>query len=90
MAKLERIYRCTESGLKAWQSQDPALPAEDRRILGLIQRETHWDVMRSFLRRHWDRARLADLEARGWVVSEAVAPGHDLDFTGTLALSNSA
>jgi len=87
MAKPERIYRCTEAGLKAWQSQDCALAAEDRRILGLVREKAHSDVIRSFLRRHWDQVRLADLEARGLIASQPAASNHDLDFTGALVLS---
>lgn len=86
MAVQERIYRRTEAGRKAWQSQDPALPAEYRQILGLIQGQTHSEVVRARLRRHWDRIRLADLEAMGLIVSEPAAPKHDLDFG--LALSS--
>jgi hypothetical protein len=68
MTKPDRIYKCTPSGLQAWQ--DPDLPAEDRRILGLVQKETRAEVIRSFLRRHWDQVRLADLEASGLIVSQ--------------------
>ncbi|HEV3008372.1 MAG TPA: hypothetical protein VGX52_05005 [Burkholderiales bacterium] len=85
MAKLERIYRRTDSGLKAWLTQDPAVSEEHRRILGLIHGDTHWDVIRSLLRRHADYLRLADLEAEGLIVSVAATPERDLDFTGSFA-----
>lgn len=70
MAKLERVYRRTDSGLKAWLTQDPAVSEEHRRILGLIEGDTHWDVIRGLLRRHVDYLRLADLEAEGLIVSD--------------------
>jgi hypothetical protein len=90
VVKLERIYRRTEAGWKAWNTRDPAVSDEHRRILGLIQGETHWDVMRTLLRRHVDFQRLAELETQGLVVSEAAAPAHDLDFTGSFAFRAAA
>ena len=90
MAKVERIYRRTESGSKAWLEQDPAVSEEHRRILGLIQEETHWDVIRTLFRRHADYQRLAELEAEGLIVSEAAVAEHDLDFTGSFAFAKAA
>jgi hypothetical protein len=90
MAKLERIYRRTASGLKALQSEDPALPEEHRRILDLIGEEMHSDTIRSLLRRHADHARLAELEAKGLVACENAAAEHNLDFTGSFAFSSAA
>lgn len=90
MAKVERIYRRTESGSKAWLAQDPAVSEEHRRILGLIQGDMHSDVIRTLLRRHVDYQRLADLEVEGLIVSEAAAAVHDLDFTGSFAFAKAA
>jgi hypothetical protein len=87
MAGLHRIYRRTESGMKAWLTHDPAVSEEHRRILGLIDGDTHSDVMRSLLRRHADYQRLSDLEAQGLVVSEVAAAAADLDFTGSFAFA---
>jgi hypothetical protein len=58
-------YRCSERGLAASQSEDAELPAEERQILALLQREGG-SLQR--LRRHADRMRLADLAARGFIV----------------------
>jgi hypothetical protein len=85
MAGLHRIYRRTESGLKAWLTHDPAVSEEHRRILGLIDGDTHSDVVRSLLRRHADHQRLADLETQGLIVSEAAGAAADLDFTGNFS-----
>ena len=82
MAKRECIYRRTESGLKAWEEKDPSLSAEHRRILGLIQGDTHWDEVQKLLRSHADHKRFADLVERGLIASAVAAPGSDLDFTG--------
>lgn len=90
MGKLERVYRRTETGLKAWQNQDPELSVEHRQILGLIEGDTHWDEIRKLLRRHADYQRLADLETQGLVVSEAAAPECDLDFTGNFSFQKAA
>jgi len=85
MGKIERVYRRTDSGLKAWQSEDPNLSPEHRQILGLLRDDTHWDELRKLLRRHADYQRLAELEAEGLIVSVAAAKEHDLDFTGSFS-----
>ncbi len=93
MARLECIYRRTDAGSRAWESNDASLPAEYRRILGLLQFETHSNAVRAALRRHTDEdifAWLADLEKLGLVVSEQVTSKHDLDFTGTFSLAEIA
>lgn len=90
MGKLNRVYRRTESGLKAWRDHDASLSEEHRRILGLIDGETHWDVIRALLRRHADYQRLADLEAQGLIASHADTMEHDLDFTGSFVFAKRA
>jgi hypothetical protein len=62
---MEPGYRCSEKGLAAWRGEDPELPPEERRILGLLQCE---GASLERLRRHADRIRLADLAARGLVI----------------------
>lgn len=83
MSTTERVYRRTESGERAWHSQDPSLSAEHRQVLGLFETDTHWDEVRKLLRRHADYQRLAELVEAGLVASEAAAPASDLDFTGS-------
>ncbi len=82
MVKRECIYRRTESGLKAWREKDPALSPEHRRILGLLESDTHWDEVQKFLRSHADHKRFADLVERRLIECAVAAPGSDLDFTG--------
>jgi hypothetical protein len=65
--KLERIYRRTASGRRAWVKRDPAVSEEDRRVLALIDGDTHWETIEPALRRHADRVRLAYLEAQGFI-----------------------
>ena len=85
MDKLERIYRRTEAGQRAWESEDPAISREHRRILGLLEDEMRWDEMRKVLRRHADILRLEELEIDGLVCHEVAPAGADLEVTGSFA-----
>jgi len=87
MGKLERIYRRTETGRKAFQDGDAQLSPEHQRILGLLECDTHSDELRKVLRRRADYERLTELEAEGYVTSIAAQPESDLDFT-SLAFGN--
>ena len=85
MSTADRIYQRTEAGQKAWEAHDPSVPVEQRRILGLINGETHSDLLQSRLR-HYSAAQitgwLAQLEKQGLLHSVPGAVEHDLDFTG--------
>jgi CheY-like chemotaxis protein len=84
-----RILRLTESGRKAWDTQDAKVPRDYRRILGLIETEAHSDVIRGYLRRYPDKLIyewLTELQDLGLVESSADAAAHDLDFTASLKL----
>jgi len=87
MGSLERIYRRTDSGRKAFTDGDARLSEEHRRILGLLEADTHWDEIRKVLRRHADYQRLSELEAEGYVVTFAARVESDLDFTGSFAFA---
>lgn len=90
MPSMERIYRRTAAGLNALQSQDAGLPAEYRRILSLIETETHSELVRSSLRRYSEEQVfdwLDQLQALGFIEAEPVTSKHDLDFTGSLNLA---
>jgi CheY-like chemotaxis protein len=52
MAEKERIYRLTEHGRAAWESQDLAVPADYRRMLWLMDFHGHAGVIRDLLRRY--------------------------------------
>jgi hypothetical protein len=90
MSTADRIYQRTEAGQKAWESRDPGLPAEQRRILGLINGETHSDLLQNRLR-HCSAAQvsgwLAQLERQGLLLSVPGAVEHNLDFTGNFTAS---
>ncbi len=65
------------------------MPADYRRILGLIETEAHSDVIRGLLRRYPDTLIfewLAELEELDLLSSVPTEAKHDLDFTGTLRL----
>lgn len=90
MATPERIYRRTEAGRKAWETQSASVPLECRRVLGLITSETHADEVRARLRRYSDDEvsdLLEVLENRGLIESEPMAAERDLDFTGNFTFS---
>lgn len=89
MPKTGRIYRMSTSGRRAWEKEDPSVPAAFRRILGMLESETHTDVVRGYLRRYPDQLILewlAELEELGLVESRADKAAHDLDFTGNFKL----
>jgi CheY-like chemotaxis protein len=89
MASPGRIYRLSASGRRAWEKEDATVPAGFRRILGMLDAETHTDVVRGYLRRYPDqliREWLAELEELGLVESRPDQAMHDLDFTGNFKL----
>lgn len=83
----DRIYRRTAAGDEAFSATDAAIPSDYRRILRVIEGDTHCDVIRGLLRQFPD-ALLADwlteLEELGFVESTAADRTHDLDFTDPL------
>ena len=50
--KKERVYRLTEHGRTAWESQDVAVPADYRRMLWLMDFQGHAGVIRDLLRQY--------------------------------------
>jgi hypothetical protein len=86
---MARLYRRTDSGRKAWDTQDPRVPLEYRRILGLVGHDTDPRDLRARL--GWSEAALneilQELEEQGMVRSVDIGPDStDLDFTGKLFL----
>lgn len=90
MAFRQRIYRVTEAGSKALASPPAGLPFPCRRILGLLQGDTHFSVIRAGMGiceekqvAEW----LEQLEKLGLVKADAMGTERDLDFTGILSLA---
>jgi hypothetical protein len=82
---MARLYRRTDAGRKAWDTQDAQVPLEYRRILGLIAHDTDPRDLR--VRLGWSEAALNDLlnelEEQGLVHWSETDPDRtDLDFTG--------
>lgn len=86
MPKIEQIYRRTKEGSRAYTSQESGLPDYHRSILGLIEGDTHSDLIRKTLRRRYSEYKIFDwldeLQTLGFLESAPVADTHDLDFTG--------
>ena len=85
-----RLYRRTQAGTTAWQRQDVRVPLEYRRVLGVIDGDVHPDTLRGRLPfteiglNHL----LEELVEQGFLESVAASENHDLDFTGSLDLSD--
>jgi hypothetical protein len=90
MAQGNRIYRRTWTGERAWQTRDPQISAERRRVLGLVGRGAHVAVVRASLQ-DWSQEDvencLAHLERIGAVEWVPVVDEDDLDFTGNFQLA---
>ena len=79
----------SDYGRQAWKSEDPSVPTAYRRILGMLDTDTHSDVIRGYLRRYPDALIfewLAELEEIGLLESHPGEQAHDLDFTGSFPL----
>ena len=84
MALPDRIYRRTPLGEQKSAQPDKSLPLEHQRILGLVNQDTHTDVVRGCLRQFPD-ALLADwlgeMEELGYLSSTSAESTQSLDFT---------
>lgn len=77
------LYRRTASGDAALRSVDTAVPVDYRRILCLIDEDTHANVVRGRLRQYSDALIsdwLAELEELGFIEASAMSNAYDLDF----------
>jgi hypothetical protein len=86
-----RLYRRTAAGKTAWERQDPRVPVEFRRILGLIETDTHADSLRSRLANFSEAQTLhllAKLVEQGLLETVAASSEHDLDFTGNFNVAD--
>jgi len=80
---LDATYRRTEAGDEAVRSVDTAIPVDYRRILCLIEGDTHTNVIRGRLRRYRDAlidSWLAELEELGFIEAARASAAYDLDF----------
>jgi hypothetical protein len=87
----DRVFRRTAAGLKAWESRNPGVSVQCRRILGMVGEDTHSDCIRSVLREFSDTqidTWLAQLESLRLLESSPAASESDLDFTGNFKVSD--
>ncbi len=84
----QRLFRSTQAGLDALAKGAKDVPFACRRILGLLDGDTHFSVIRAGMPgcqesevRHW----LEKLAAAGMVESHAAGVERDLDFTTSLS-----
>ena len=86
----ERLYRRTQAGTTALQQQDAGVPLACRRVLSLVDGDTHPDTLRARLPNLSASAAvrmLDDLVARGLLEAIALQAHHDLDFTSSLTFA---
>jgi CheY-like chemotaxis protein len=79
----ERKYRRTAAGDQAFASEDTAVPSDYRRVLGVIEGETHFDVIRGRLRQYPSKLLedwLGEIEELGYIESSPTEAALDLDF----------
>jgi hypothetical protein len=87
----DQLYRRTEAGKVAWQRQDARVPLEYRRILGLIETDTHPDSLRARLARYSEAETLHlldELVELGLLEAVEASEQHDLDFTGNFNVAD--
>lgn len=93
MSTSARIFRRTEAGSAAFNDQSSGLPVQYRRILRVIDSETHSDVLRALLRCYSETQIvewLGELLTLGLIESVPDAAEHDLDFTSGFQVSELA
>jgi hypothetical protein len=86
-----QLYRRTEAGKAAWQRQDALVPVEYRRVLGMVESDTHPDSLRARLARYSDAEilhLLDELVEQRLLEAVEAKEQHDLDFTSTLNLAD--
>lgn len=79
----EKIYSLTEAGAKARATPGPTLDQHARRILQIVDGDTHVDVIRGWLR-HYSNGQLSnwleDLEVAGLLTAQLSSAGHELEI----------
>lgn len=88
---MARLYNRTESGRRAWDTQNRLVPLDCRRVLGFVEKDAAADDIGRKL--GWTEAAvkeiLAELEAGGLVRSVDTGPDkNELDFTGNFSVED--
>jgi hypothetical protein len=94
MVARARIFRRTEAGRAACEDHNSGLPAQYRAILGVIDTDTHSDVLRGLLCRRYSETQIvewvAELLTLGFVQSVPETAEHGTDFTSGFSVSDLA
>ena len=88
MTNPDYIYRRTVAGQSAWETEAP-LAAPLRRVLGLVEGETHAHALRRLLSQHTESNVaywLSQLQKLGLLETRPSDLESDLDFTGSFDL----
>lgn len=88
---MARLYSRTESGRRAWDTQNKLVPLDCRRVLGFVEKDAAAEDIGRKL--GWSEAAvkdiLAELEAGGLVKSVDTGPDkNELDFTGNFRVED--
>jgi DNA-binding PadR family transcriptional regulator len=87
--RMALLYRRTEAGRKAWDSEKSDVPLEYRRVLGLFVHDTDAREVRARL--GWSEGALNDvleeLEEKGLLERYETDDRVDLDFTGSFSVA---
>ena len=87
MASTDCIYRRTVAGQNVWETEAP-LAEPLRRVLGLVEGETHAHALRKLLAHHTERNVaywILQLQKLGLLEALPSHVEHDLDFTGSFS-----
>ena len=83
------LYRCTDAGREAWNTQASSVPLEYRRVLGLFAHDADPREVRAKL--GWSEGALSDileeLEEKGMLEHYETDDRVDLDFTGSFSVA---
>jgi hypothetical protein len=89
IAPMALLYRRTETGRKAWDSQNGDVPLEYRRVLGMFVHDTDAREVRAKL--GWSEGALKDvlqeLEEKGMLERYETDDRVDLDFTSSFSVA---
>jgi len=88
---MARLYRRTDAGRRAWDTQNSLVPLDCRRVLGFVERDTAPTAIGEKL--GWSEAAvkeiLDELEAGGLVKSVETGPDKNaLDFTDSFLVAD--
>jgi hypothetical protein len=91
MSKTQKIYRRTAAGQKAWDSKDAAVPAKYMKILGALEADSDFRLLRHKIPLYPDHLLVEGLDVLEELHLIEPLPDMtetDLDFTGSFNISD--